>query len=129
VDLLGAPAWTAWILPALLVVVWSVAWRRGTRRFRWWFVTLAPIGAVAGFVVSVLTGPALTQSAGEIDVLCGGAVCGPAGSGAIAAEVLGANLLWSIPVGAALFVLTLIVETTSTVRRSEAAQREATHQQ
>lgn len=123
-DLLGTPAWTSWILPALLVVVWLTAWRRGTRRFRWWFVTLVPVGAFVGVVISFLNTPMVTGSGGEIDVVCGNTVCGQATSNVIAAEVLGANLVLSIPVGAALFVLTLIVETTLMVRRSEAAERE-----
>ena len=124
-DSLGVPAWTAWILPALLVLVWSLAWPLGTRRFRWWFGTVVPVGAVVGVVVSFVATPTVAGSGGDVDVVCGNTICGQADSGVIAAEVLGANLLMSVPVGAALFVLTLIVETTLMVRRAEAAEKEA----
>jgi hypothetical protein len=45
------------LFAGLLVVVWAGSWW-GTRRFRIWFVLLAPLGAVVAIVLAFLAVPA-----------------------------------------------------------------------
>jgi hypothetical protein len=45
------------LLAGLLVIVWALSWW-GTRRFRIWFVLLAPLGAVVTIVLAFLSVPA-----------------------------------------------------------------------
>jgi hypothetical protein len=126
--------WTYWILPALVVAIWVVAWWC-SRRFRLWFAVLAPVAAVGGIVLGltlIFSDPASCPgtSCGDVSTWAA-SVDSPAGIDALlqAGSVLA--FLTAVP----LTLVTLVIEYVLLVRRQnreaavhQAEEKAAVHQ-
>jgi hypothetical protein len=56
VHLLTELPWQCWILPVLLVAVWSLLWAVPVRRrTRMWFAGMAPVVCAAGILIGLIT--------------------------------------------------------------------------
>ncbi|BBH65423.1 hypothetical protein ACTI_21080 [Actinoplanes sp. OR16] len=118
--------WSVWILSAVFLARWIFLWR-GERRARLRFALTAPIGAIVGVIIGLLSVSASMDDASCFGRNCRGDVSNFTASldaNAGLGGLIVANSVLGLITAAALAVITLVVETVLMVRRHERAQRD-----
>jgi hypothetical protein len=127
VDILVDLSWQCWILPASLVVVWTLLWfLPGRSRLRMWYAGLAPLVAVAGIVLGIVT---LASGGDPADDSCGGpSSCAGTGdaahwaNGLASISDLGVTIIANSVLGGAVSVVLLIITAAVDLPRLAAAK-------